>query len=70
MNGVRFDLMIDELIIKSVYEEKPLIVIYRKNRNVQINKNTLLPEVEVELVETGLEMLNLFDGVVPKEVAE
>ena len=70
MNGVRFDLMIDELIIKSVYEEEPLIVIYRKNRNVQINKSTLFPEVEFKLVEIGLEMLNLFDGVVPKEVAE
>ena len=69
MNGVRFDLMKDELIIKSVYEEKPLIVICRKNRNVQINKNTLLPEVEVKLVGIGLEMLNLFDGVA-MEVAE
>ena len=70
MNGVRFDLMKDELVIKSVYEENPLIIIYRKDRNTQINKSTLLPEVEAKLVKIGLEMLNLFDGVVPKEVAE
>lgn len=70
MNGVRFDLMKDELVIKSVYEENPLIIIYRKDRNTQINKSTLLPEVKAKLVKIGLEMLNLFDGVVPKEVAE
>ena len=70
MNGVRFDLMKNELVIKSVYEENPLIIIYRKDRNTQINKSTLLPEVKAKLVKIGLEMLNLFDGVVPKEVAE
>lgn len=70
MNGVRFDLMKDELVIKSVYEENPLIIIYRKDRNTQINKSTLLPEIKAKLVKIGLEMLNLFDGVVPKEVAE
>lgn len=70
MNGVRFDLMKDELVIKSVYEESPLIIIYRKDRNAQINKSTLLPEVKAKLVKIGLEMLSLFDGVVPKEVAK
>lgn len=67
MNGVRFDLTMDELEIKSMYEEEVIISISRRTRRVDDFKNDILDDgTRKKLTEIGQQMLNMIDG----EVAE
>lgn len=67
MNGVRFDLTMDELEIKSMYEEEVIISISRRTRRVDDCKNDILNDgTREKLTEIGQQMLNMIDG----EVAE
>lgn len=67
MNGVRFDLTMDELEIKSMYEEEVIISISRRTRRVDDCKNDILNDgTRKKLTEIGQQMLNMIDG----EVAE
>lgn len=67
MNGVRFDLTMDELEIKNMYEEEVIISISRRTRRVDDCKNNILNDyTRKKLTKIGHQMLNTIDG----EVAE
>lgn len=66
MNGIQFNLTMDYLEVKSVYEDDLIIKVCRHTRNVYCGPYHVSDPTRRTLTRIALEIVNMFDG----EVAE